>query len=279
MNRTSNQLYKCLVYDGQISLSVLDTKPLVQRALDIHRPDDKTGKIFGCLLTACAYMAGCLKSPKGAVSLTVKAGEGGCTVSVSGDSQGHIRGCIDGGDNGLKGGTLTVIKDDGFSRPFVGTCLMESDDVSQNLEEYFRQSEQIATRVRVSAEVENGVCKTAGGIVMQQLPGTSEENAEKCEERMRAFENFSYPLSRLGAEGILREYFAEEYQKGGVYLTFPEYKCNCSRKKIEGVILSLGKDELYKILEEEGKISVHCHYCNTDYTFDKADVDGLLKNA
>ena len=117
-----NKLYKALVYDREVSLSVLETTDLVQQAIKIHNLSDTAAEILGGMLTACAYMAGCLKSEKGAVSLTVKSGDGSATVSVSGDINGHIRGYIDGGENGLKGGTLTVIKDDGLYRPFIGTC-------------------------------------------------------------------------------------------------------------------------------------------------------------
>ena len=74
------------------------------------------------------------------------------------------------------------------------------------------------------------------------------------------------------ADGIMEKFFSAEIEKSASYLTFPAYKCNCSRKKIEGVILPLGLEELLKICEEEGKVSVHCHYCNTDYAFTKAEV-------
>lgn len=86
-----NKLYKSLVYGLQVSLSVLETTELVNDAIKTHNLSDGGAKLLGGLLTACAYMAGCLKSEKGAVSITVKSGDGSATASVSGDSQGHIR--------------------------------------------------------------------------------------------------------------------------------------------------------------------------------------------
>lgn len=271
-----NKLFKSLIYNNEVSLSVLDTKELVQRAVDTHGLDDASAETLGGLLTACTYMAGCLKSDRGAVSITVKSGDGSATVSVSGDKDGHIRGYIDGAGKGLKGGTLTVIKDDGFYRPFVGTCELKCDDVSENLMQYFHQSEQVPTAVALCADVRGGKCVAAGGVVMQLLPGTSEENMDRAENAMQDFVEIKGVLARLGADGIMREFFTQDTTEGNVYLTFPEYKCNCSRKKIEGVILSLGREECAKILEEEGQIKVHCHYCNTDYVFLKDDVDGLF---
>ncbi len=180
-----NLLYKALVYDNQVSLSVLDTKKLVDDAIKTHNLSDSAGELLGELLTACAYMAGCLKSDRGAVSITVKSGDGSATASVSGDKDGHIRGYIDGAEHGLKGGFMTVVKDDGFFRPFVGTCELKSQSVSENLMQYFHMSEQIETAVAIGVKVKDGKCQVAGGVVMQLLPGTSEENIEKAENAMK----------------------------------------------------------------------------------------------
>lgn len=272
-----NKLYKALIYDYEVSLSVLDTTELVNQAIKTHNLDGKSAEILGGFLTACAYMAGCLKNDTGAVSITVKSGDGSATVSVSGDMSGHIRGYIDGADGGLKGGTLTVIKDDGFYRPFLGTCELTCDDVAENLMRYYTKSEQIDTAVAIGVEIENGKCVAAGGVVMQLLPGTHEENMQRAEDAMQNFVNVAEFIREKGADGLMREYFPDLSEKNGLNLTFPEYKCNCSRKKIEGVILPLGLDELMKICDEEGKVSVHCHYCNTDYDFSREQIVKLLK--
>ena len=277
MQEAMNKLYKTLIYDMQVSLSVLETTEMVQKAIDIHGLSDSAGELLGGMLTAATYMAGCLKNEKGAVSLTVKSGDGSATVSVSGSQDGHIRGYIDGGENGLKGGTLTVIKEDGLYRPFVGACELKCNDVSENLMQYYHRSEQIPTAVAIGVKVLNGKCLAAGGVVMQLLPGTSQQNADRAENAMQAFVNAADTVEKSGAEGIMREYFADDVKEGCVYLTFPEYKCNCSRKKIEGVILPLGRDELIKIADENGAVSVHCHYCNTDYNFTKDEIVKLFE--
>lgn len=261
----------------QVSLSVLETTRLVNDAIKIHNLDDKSAEILGGMLTAAAYMAGCLKSERGAISMTVKSGDGSATVSVSGDINGHIRGYIDGGEGGLKGGTLTVIKDDGFYRPFIGTCELRAPDVSENLMQYFHISEQVPTAVAIGVKVKNGTCIAAGGVVMQLLPGTSDENMDRAEERMQAFVNAADVVESFGADGIMREYFSEETKDGGVYLTFPEYKCNCSRKKIEDVIKSIGKADCQNIIADEGEVKVHCDYCNKDYKFTQSDIEKLFK--
>jgi molecular chaperone Hsp33 len=274
-----NKIFKSLVYDNQVSLTVLETTGLVNRAISIHSLKPNAARLLGGMLTCCAYMAACLKSEQGSVSLTVKAKDGDGAVSVSGDSKLHIRGYVDGTcEESLIGGTLTVIKDDGFYRPFIGTCEIKTDDVSEILMQYFHQSEQIPTAVAVGVKLnDDGTCKAAGGVIMQLLPGTSDENMDKAENQMQSFVNATDVVENLGADGIISNYFEGDIQKGGLYLYHPDYICNCSREKISAVLIPMGKKELMDIIAEQGKISVHCHYCNTDYIFDKEDVDGLFK--
>ena len=93
---------------------------------------------------------------------------------------------------------------------------------------------------------------------------------------MQAFVHAADVVEKYGADGIVKEFFSDELKDGPAYSAFPEYKCNCSRKKIEGVILPLGRDELHKIIDEEGAVKVHCHYCNTDYEFNREDIDKLF---
>lgn len=274
-----NKLIKTLVYDRQVSLSVLETTDLVNDAVKIHGLKGGAAKTLGNMLTAAAYMAGCLKSDRGAISLTVKASGGVGTVSVSGDKDLHIRGYIDGECEGkLKGGYMTVIKDDGFYRPFIGTCELVCDDVSENLMQYFDKSEQIPTAVAVDSEFdENGICVAAGGVVMQLLPGTTQENMDRAENAMQNFVHVCGVIKECGAAGVIDRFFAEEAKKTAVYTYCPEYRCNCSRDKIARVLLSVGREECLNIVAERGKVSVHCHYCNTDYEFFKEDIDKLFQ--
>ncbi|MCD8308985.1 MAG: Hsp33 family molecular chaperone HslO, partial [Clostridia bacterium] len=232
---------------------------------------------LGNMLTCCVYMSGCLKSEKGAVSITVKASGDVGTVSVSGDINLHMRGYIDGSLNGkLKGGYMTVIKDDGFYRPFVGASELISDDVSRNFMNYFDASEQIPTAVAIDTIIgEDGMCTAAGGVVMQLLPGTSDENRDRAEDKMQNFLNPAELINKMGARGIMQNCFGTETAEGHVYITNPDYICNCSRQKISAVLLTMGKEELYNVIKEQGNVSVHCHYCNTDYVFSKKDIDGL----
>lgn len=272
-----NRLYKTLICNKQISLSVLETTDLAQTARDIHGLEPSAAKALAELLTCGAYMSGCLKSEKGAVSITIKGGDNAGTASVSGDVNLHLRGYIDGSAQGrLSGGFMTVVKDDGFFRPFTGACELISDDVSENMEHYFELSEQITTKVRIGARFDGEKCVAAGGVVLQLLPGADETAVKLAEEKAASIADIASDIAALGAEGVVKKYFAEETDGGYTYITEPVYKCNCSREKISALLKTMGRAELEDIVKEQGAVSVHCHYCNTDYKFGEEDIQKLF---
>ena len=80
-----------------------------------------------------------------------------------------------------------------------------------------------------------------------------------------------------GVEEAALRYFARE---NSVWETFSaRYKCNCSRRYLMRVLVSLGEKQLRDIIKEEGAVRIHCHYCNTDYEFDEEDADHLFPRA
>ncbi len=264
-----DKIYKSLIYDDSLALSVLNTTALTQRAIDIHKISGKTAEIFGALLTFTAYLGSTLKSVNGCVSVSVKTATG--SVSVSCDSLLHVRGCLDGDIGVLKGGTLTVISEDGYGKPFVGTCLMEGYDLSHNLAQYFRQSAQVITFVRVDCIVEDEKCLASVGIVASCLPNANGAQIEGCREKLFSLEWIAKGITDTDAESYSKENF------GGKPMgtLSPVYKCNCSRSKIAQILMSVGETELRSIIAERGLVSVHCHYCNTDYNFNSEDIDKL----
>ena len=152
---------------------------------------------------------------------------------------------------------------------------MKSEDIAENLMQYFHFSEQVETAVAIGVNVKDGVCLSAGGVVMQLLPGTHAENMDRAENAMQNFVDMKGVIQKLGADGIMDTVFKRDTVRG-VYKSYPEYMCNCSRAKLERVILSLGKAECEQIIAEQGCIKAHCHYCNSDYIFDEKDVEKLF---
>ncbi|MDE7301584.1 MAG: Hsp33 family molecular chaperone HslO [Clostridia bacterium] len=270
-----DKIIRTLICEGQVSLAVIDATDLVNNAIKIHGINPDASSIFGGLLACGAYLSSSLKDERGSVSLTIKAMHGDGAASVSADSSLHVRGYVDGTcSDTLVGGTLTVVRDDGRTIPFVGTCEIDTDDVSEILEIYFQQSEQIPTAVALTCDIsEDGTCLSCGGVIMQLLPDADDDQTQIAGEAFDLFKEKAGAI-RQGADYVYEKFFAR-LASGEAAELYPQYKCNCSLQKIRGVLASVGKEELLKIIEETGEVRVHCHYCNRDYVFDRGQIEGF----
>lgn len=289
MTEKRDKILRGLICGGEVSVAVADTSQLVNEAIRIHGLSALSAAALGRTLTAAAYLCSSLKEENGALSVSVKGDGVGGSIYVSGDKALHMRGYIEnpqaqlppnalgkldvGGCVG-KNGTLTVVRDDGQSVPFVGTTPLVSGEIGEDFAAYFAYSEQLPTALAVGVKIgTEGTCLGAGGVFLQPMPGASEESLRFVEETIQKFGAVSSMLQEKTAEQILAEFFGEVQ----FYTLFPAYKCNCSRNYIEGVLAALGEKELRETVAEQGKIEVHCHYCNTDYVFTPQDVEEIVR--
>ncbi len=138
------------------------------------------------------------------------------------------------------------------------------------LQTYFEQSEQLRTRLWLFANETHAV-----GLLLQELP--AQESYVADWERIEILANTvtEQELLELDCEHILYRLFNEE--KVRVFDAEPvEFKCACSRSKIEEALRALGRTELENILQERGNIEVNCEFCSERYNFDKVDVENML---
>ena len=276
---------RTLVYDGQVSLTLVNTTEIVREGIKLHNLSPASGYVFGKALSAMTFMSACLKEDSGEISLSLKtSGECG-EIAVSGNRALRMRGYIlhteiSGevdtqterralGENG----SLTIIRDDGYSRPFVGACaLPEHGGVDEAFEEYYRISEQLPTFLATEVSFSNGECSFAGVAVLQPLPFADAETLEK----VRGFD-LSALLDEMKEKTVEETASARFKKDESVWETRKAvYKCNCSRRYLTRVLVSLGEEQLRTIIKEEGAARIHCHYCNTDYEFTEEDADALF---
>ena len=172
------------------------------------------------------------------------------------------------------GGFLQVVRDDGYSRPFVGACALYNNETGNaeeffaaNFEEYFTVSEQLPTRF---AFYLGGGCDYFLAA-LQALPGCGKNWEVSAKDKLAAVVN-EYRCGKNAAESatsVFGEISCEEERD-------LRYRCNCSAEYLKGVLSTLGKDELESILQEQGAVKIHCRYCNKDYAFTRTDLADLL---
>lgn len=281
------KIYKTLIYDGQISLSVLDTTDVVNKAIELHGLTPLCAAGLGRALTVASFMAASLKDENEKLSVTIDGNGVGGKIVVCADGNLNVRGSIvnphadlplkqngklDVG--GLVGneGTITVVKNLGLKEPYVGKCKLVSGEIGEDFAAYYAYSEQQPTAIAVGVLVKNDKCIGAGGVILQPLPGCAEENIGKAEKLIAEFSDVSRKINEIGIDGIIKKYFDEyEFTK---YET--QYKCGCSREYVDKVLIALGKKELSDIIEKDGKIEVCCEFCDKKYVYGQKDVEELF---
>ncbi len=276
---------RSLLYGKQVSLTVANTTAIVDEGIRLHSLSPASAYAYGKAMSALTFMSACLKEQAGEISISAQC-EDGSDIGASGNSKLFLRGYISNGnaEGGAdeqserrilgKNGSFTVIRDDGYSRPFVGACAFPQDgNFDKILEEYYRVSEQLPTRIATVVEInEQGRCAFAGVLALQPLPFATEETLEK----VAATDAYAL-LRKLKGNAVadfVRKYFQADES------VFEErsaiYKCNCSREYLAGVLVTLGEAQMRDIIATEGAVRAHCHYCNSDYEFTDEDADKLF---
>jgi molecular chaperone Hsp33 len=173
-------------------------------------------------------------------------------------------------------GDLCVIYDMGMKEPYSGRVPIVTGEIAEDMTYYFAKSDQIPTAIGLGVLVDTDYSvKTAGGYMIQLMPDATEETAEKIEEIVRK----APPITEMLEKGMTAEEILFFLTDGFDMLVSnsvitPIYKCKCTPKRMRNAVISIGKEELKRIIEEDGKCEVECQFCNSKYVFQK---DELLK--
>lgn len=283
-----NKILKTLIYDNQLSLTLLDTTDMVNDAIRIHGLSPLSAAALGRTMTVVTFMATTLKNKTDKLSVTVKGDGVGGEIVVCGNSDLKMRGYIENPNTELplkenghldvggcvgKNGRITVVKSMGLKEPYSGTANLITGEIAEDFTAYFTYSEQQPTAISLGVKIgTDGKCVGAGGCVIQALPFASEASLFMAEDTILRMNNISSLIEEKGIDGVA-DYFFGDYN---YTVLEPEYKCLCSREFIEKLLISMGKNELYSIISERGEVEVNCQFCETNYKFNKEDVDKLF---
>lgn len=294
---------------------VCDTTQVVKDAQSKHGLDAIATVNFGKLLTAAAMMGKDLKVEDGVVSVEISGDGAYGKMVATANMKGHVKGyvgnsstakLIDKDGNFVRDekgrikligdGIMQVRKDIGLKMPFSGMVALENQDIADIVASYFLQSEQIKSVVALGVKLnEDGSVNRAGGYLIQLLPGAEDDFIDKLEDKLRKIRsitellNGGFSLERIvellyedisafeenkDANGNHKKKYIENFEileKSEI-----EYKCNCSKETFLKGLITLGKEQVDEILEEQGKIEVECHFCGKKYQFGKEDFEGAF---
>ena len=270
------------------------TRETVQKARELHNTTPVASAALGRLLTAGAMMGIMLKGEKDLVTIQIK-GDGLLEGEiVTADSKGRVKGYVFnpnvdippksptkldvGGAVGK--GFLTVIKDLGLKEPYVGKTELVSGEIAEDLTYYYAKSEQVASAISLGVLVDTDTnIKQAGGFIIQVMPGITEEILSRLESRINVVPYITELLSMGDTPESILNLILGDMDLQIIDKVPTEYYCGCSRERVEKALLAIGKDDLKKILEEDKKAELSCHFCNKVYNFDENDLKRLLAEA
>lgn len=277
---------------GNIRVFVANTTNLVEEARKTHGTSPTATAALGRTLTAGTMMGVMMKNDQDSLTLKIS-GDGPIgNIVVVANNKGEIKGYVSNPESDVpsidkkkldvgslvgKNGTITAMMDLGLKEPYIGQANLVTGEIGDDLANLYLVSEQQPSAVGLGVLVNKDISvKVAGGFIIQLLPNISDEDITKIEKTLSEIE----PLSTLIDKGLTPEEIMEEIL-GHFHMQVLEkvdlsFKCDCSRERIERVIMSLGKDEISDIIEEDGQAEVVCHFCNSKYQFNKEELNQFI---
>ena len=288
----ADRIVRAISTDGMVQAAAICSRDLTERARQIHKTLPVATAALGRTLAAASMMGNALKSDGASLTLQFKGGGPLGTVLAVSDNEGCVRGYVTnphtdlplrpdgkldvGGAVGHEG-TLTVIKDLHMKEPYVGTIDLLGGEIAEDVAGYFVESEQIPTACALGVLVDRDQSvKSAGGYLIQLMPGAGEDTIAKVEGGVMAAGPVSAILEQNDdPEALLRTVMSDFDLK--ILETCPvSYKCYCSRQRVERALISLGKSELEQMLAEQGGCQLTCQFCDAVYDFSADDLRALI---
>lgn len=292
--KNMDYIVRATAADHQIRAFAATTRETVETARQYHNTSPVATAALGRLLTAGTMMGAMMKGEKDILTLQIKGNGPLGGITVTADSSANVKGYVQnpevlihanekgkldvGGAIGI--GILNVIKDMGLKEPYVGQCELKTGEIGDDLTYYFATSEQVPSSVGLGVLMDKGnTVRQAGGFIIQLMPFTSEEVIDRLEQKLSQVNSVTAMLDRgMTPEQILEELLGEFGLE--INDTLPaQYRCDCSRERIERALISIGKKDLKEMIEDGEPIEVNCQFCNKKYQVTVEELKDLLKKS
>lgn len=285
-----NELIRATALNGQVRAFAARTTQIVEELKERHQASPTVVAALGRTITAGAMMGAMMKGEEKLV-IQIKGGGPIGQIVVEANSKGEVRGYADEPEVNLPpnaagkldvagavgtDGFLYVTKDLGLKEPYRGSVPIVSGELAEDFTYYFAKSEQTPSAVALGVLFEKGdyTVKEAGGFIIQLLPGLTDEEIGEIEERLSHLP----PMTTMLEDGLeLDEILANVLGMVKVLDTMELHlRCKCSRQKVEQTLISLGADEMNRLIEEDGQVELKCHFCNDTYLFEEPELTSMV---
>ena len=290
--KTMDRMLQIDLCDGQVRVMLGDTTQTVQRCVDIHGATPVCAAALGRLMTGTVMLGLMMKGENESVTVSIK-GDGPMGSLIAVADYGNVKACADNPavdlplreDGKLDVGTavghtgrMSVIKDLGMKKSYIGQCELVSGEIAMDFANYFTVSEQQPSLVALGVLTSGQTVLKAGGLLIQPLPGCPEDVIDQLELRSPLFADISREMTFAPVEQLCEEWFRGLSPK--ILQTDPiHYHCGCSRERMERALISIGRRDLQSLIDEDQGAELSCHFCHSRYFFTTDQLRGLLSQA
>lgn len=279
----TDQLQRFIFDNTDIRGEITRLDKSYQEAISNYNYPEVVAHLLGEFLAAATLLSATLKF-EGTLTLQARS-EGEIPLIMAEASSDHklraiAREADDASSNDftrlLANGQLIITVDPKQGQRYQGIVALEGNNLSECLEAYFLQSEQLSTRVWLASNSQQAV-----GMMLQQLPPSKEIEAA---QRQQHWQHITKLAETLTAEELLSLPFDELlyrlYHQEQVRMFEPDtmaFQCSCSETRTLNALRTLGKEELDSIIAEAGTIDINCEFCHQHYSFDSAAISHLFE--
>lgn len=289
------EIVRVISEDASVVATAINALDIVSEIERIHKTSAVMTAALGRLTIAASLIGIGLKGEKDTVTVRINGGGPAGGMTAVSDSRGNVKayavnsiveiplnkyGKLDVSGAVGKNGTLSVVKDLGLKEPYSGQVPIVSGEIAEDIASYFAVSEQIPTVCGLGVLVNPDLTvKAAGGYLIQLLPFADEACIDVLERNVNSLPSVTQMLS----SGVSAEEMAMKTLEGlspeVLDRLSSQYKCGCSRERVEAAVISIGREELEKMAAEQESAEVCCHFCDRKYVFTSAEIREMIKRA
>ena len=278
--------------NGQVRVMLCETTATVQKCADIHETTPVCTAALGRLMTGTLMLGIMMKGEDESVTVQVR-GDGPIGSLVAVADHGDVRACADfpqlelplredgkldvGGAVGHTG-RMSVIKDLGMKKQYIGQSELVSGEIAMDFANYFTVSEQQPSLVALGVLVNGNAVLKAGGLLIQPLPGCPDEIIDQLELRSPMFADISREMTFAPIEQLCEDWF-RGMEPRILERTPLQYRCTCSRERMEKALISLGQKDLQSLIDEDQGAELVCHFCRSKYSFTTQELRDMLRES
>ena len=295
-NKNKDVMFGGLLLNKTVKFMAISGTEMVETARELHSLSRVCTAALGRLLLAVSMMSARLKSDTDSITVTFAGGGPAGNLTAVGHTGGAVKGCVtnpeielppnEEGKLDVRGavgtaGEMRVIRDLSLKEPYIGRCALVSGEIADDFANYFLTSEQQPSLVYLGVRVEpvSGRVRSAAGLMLAPLPNCPDEDITRLEEIASEISLLSKHIDEgEDLRGAIEKLFSDMELEITDELS-PEYRCDCSRERLESVIISLGERELTDIIETDGKAELVCSFCQRKYVFTEDELRALLLEA